>query len=387
MSGNPEEDTLVKQDGDGKEKECEVGIPLIPERNPKGKVKMSSTKDAAVMALLCMSNGFEVGLLWPFLLHIIVQALQFFLVVQFFAQKVLPLSAMFKSPQLELVETFIDTAINTNTKIQDFNATTFLDNPAQWQMFQYQNDTVSPWIYERCQINLAVSQKWIDGLMLALIMLLFGKFCQDLSSFTENVDLLLFKMSSVVDADRDQEKGRQAIKKALSTPASKTSITSVALHVKIIIVVLIYLPHFICQTMIVFNGAQYVLVQPTLGVMIKSALKIYFIVKFSGYIFKAYTGENMKKLTSGAVMTFSSEEVKPEYGWWQSVCKACLIFIVALCGSLVFIYAVGSPVHNVGNLCDAYADTFGGKTSNPFPIEPECLPEGEAGTCGLHWLD
>merc|ERR1719162_2104174 len=165
-------------------------------------------------------------------------------------------------------------------------------------------------------------------------MLLFGKFCQDLSSFTENVHVLLFKMSSVVDADRDQEKGRQAIKKALSTPASKTSITSVATHMKILIVVLVYLPHFICQTMIVFCGAQYVLVQPTLGVMIKSALKIYFIVKFSGYLLKAYTGENMKKLTSGATMSFKSKEGdKPNYGWWQSVLKVSFIFVAAVCFS------------------------------------------------------
>merc|ERR1719215_398943 len=150
---------------------------------------------------------------------------------------------------------------------------------------------------------------------------------------------------------------------------------------KFAIVVLIYLPHFVCQTMIVFFGAQYILVQPTLGVMLKSVLKVYFIVKFTGYLLKAYTGENMKKLTSGAMMSFNSDEdEKPETGWWQSVLKAVFIFVISAGFSLVFIYAIGHPVHNVGKWCEDYADTFG--RTDTFPVPPTCLPEGPAGTCG-----
>jgi len=374
MSGKAEEEKLVPKEDSEDEAEAEAfkaGIPLVSDRAPNGKVKMTSTKDCAVMSMLCLSYGCEIGLLWPVFLHFVTQFFQFFLVAEFFQQKVLPLTAMFKSPQVDLVEGMINLAISSNTTIQNFNYSI-----APWNQFAGQGVALPGWIFTRCALNLDIPQSAVDVLMVALIMLLFGKFWGEVSSFFENADLFLFQMGSEVDSDRDKDKSHAAIKKALETPASKCSITAVAMHVKIVIVVLIYLPHLICQVAIVFTGAQYILVQPTLGVMIKSALKIYFISKFSGIMLKAYTGENMKKLTNGAMMNFDCKEgEKPQRGWWQSVLKAVLIFVSSALMALIYIFAYGYPVHMVGRKCEAYITNFG-KSSSLFhpPGIPTCLP-------------
>jgi len=376
----------VQQGDSDAEEEAEAfkaGIPLVSDRAPNGKVKMTSTKDCAVMSMLCLSYGVEIGLLWPVFLHFITQGFQFFLVAEFFQQKVLPLAAMFKSPQVDLVDQMIQLAISSNTTIQNFNYSI-----APWNVTELagQGGALPEWIFTRCALNLDIPQSAVDVLMVALVMLLFGKFWGEVSSFFENADLFLFKMGSEVDPDRDKDKSHKAIKTALETPASKCSITAVAMHVKIVIVVLIYLPHLICQVVIVFVGAQYILVQPTLGVMIKSALKIYFISKFSGIMLKAYTGENMKKLTNGAMMNFDcTEGPKPQKGWWQSVFKAVIIFVSSALMALIYIFAYGYPVHMVGRQCEAYIANFG-KNSSLFhpPGIPTCLPGfGTPGsTCG-----
>jgi len=334
-----------------------------------------------VMSMICLSYGCELGLLWPLLLHFLTQGFQFFLVTEFFQAKVLPLSAMFKSPQVNLVQDMITLAISTNTTIQEFNY-----SMAPWSLYAGQSQALPNWIFTRCALNLDVPQDAIDVLMMALIMLLFGKFWGEVSMFIENADLFVFKMGSDIN-DKKQDVSKEAIQTALKTPASKCTITAVALRVKLVVIVVIYFPHLICQVMIVFTGAQYILVQPTLGIMIKSALKIYFISKFSAIMLKAYTGENMKKLTDGAMMTFDcGEPDKPQHGWWQSVIKAVLIFVASASMALAYIIGYGWTVHMVGVQCEDYIAHFG-KSSYLFQTAttiPTCLPGyGEFGsTCG-----
>lgn len=371
--GKEKKEKKAKAEDDVDDGAYKAAIPLCTDRK-EGKAKVAQTKDAAVLSLICLRYHWSMGLLWPIFLHVCSQIFQFVIAIKFLKLRIEPLGVMYEGPQYTLLTDIIERSISTGT-----NLTANYSEPGSPMALYEPYKAVSKFALQACTSKAEFDQTTATVVAICVIILLLGKFLMDASDFIENSIIMQFHMDSFGE-EKDREKDGKAIEKAMITPAAKTSIDTVHWVTKILIIFLVYLPHMLCQCFIAYVGAKYVLMQPSIGRMVKSALKIYFITKLSAFLMKAFASANMNKMTGGAVMSFKTEEKCPPVGWFQSVCKSLCLFILAGLWASMFVFYKGHGLITVGNLCKEYNNLFPALTS------ANCLPSmpwsNVTGTCG-----
>jgi hypothetical protein len=293
---------------------------------------------------------------WPLVLFYVGMGIQMFIACQFFRYPVENLSDMFEPAQFEQVITILDLAMEANLTIGQVNYTGTALDPSNYTSSTYTR--VHKWTQQAC-MEQNLPQVYMDVIIFFSIIYLFGKFMTEISSFSEQVQCL-FRLDHGVAQDEVDEEDERAITLAAAVPAANAEISVISLRALYFSVVTILLPQLVFNLLVCYIGAKYFCVQQSIMRLLRSALKVYFIIKFDGFLFKAFTADNFKKLVKGATFkVLHSEDAKPAHGWWQTVGKILVQFVVAVVLALIAQRVMFEPSRTLGYKCDEYREFFG----------------------------
>jgi len=331
------------------------------------------------MAIMCSRYSMSPTFLWPWALFYMCFVIQVFIAFKFFEHPVETVSEMFEPAQFAQVATIIDLAIANNLKLNTLNYTGTALDPVNYPSSSYQK--VHVWTNNFC-MERNVPQEYMDVIVFWGILLLVGKVMYDLSAFQEQVQNLM-RIDSGVSADKIDEEDEDALAHAAAVPATNTEITCIASRSLYIAIFTVLLPQLLFQVFFVYVGAKFLVHQVAIMGLIRGALKVYFVIKFDGFLFKAFTADNFKKLVKGAVFKVKNfEEAKPEIGWFQTVGKIFLQFLGAVIIA-VTLQAIFGNVRTLGFKCDDYRAAFNLTEARNYKRSIPCLWNATDESCSM----
>jgi hypothetical protein len=214
-------------------------------------------------------------------------------------------------------------------------------------------------------------------LMLISVLVLCGKGINEIGLFGDQI-LNFFRMKNFLSMSVVDREDRKALHVALTTPAKAVEMSAITPCSTALIVLLVMLPHLTLQCFITYVGAKYLITSRSLLRLVKGSLKVYFIIKFDGFLFKAYTADNFKKLVKGACFKIKHKEERfPVWGWWQSFVKIVLQFIIAVVLAYLFVNVQFPGPTSLGRKCQEYREHFN-MTAKNFSGRVPCLGD----SCG-----